>query len=98
MADETTTTSTTEDATTPSTTENVTTSSTTVTSAASQPPVAEKQGEVVIDKGAQAEVLGGTDLQPQEDQLAEARQQALDNHAANQAEQLQSETVTTTNA
>jgi hypothetical protein len=66
---------------------------TTVTNEAGVAPVAEKQGEVAIDKDAKADVLGGgpadpeADQQAQTDNIAQAKADGLRNHAAHVAEQ-----------
>jgi len=59
-----------------------TTDETTVTSQASEMPVVEKQGEVSIDKGADAHVLKE---QSSEERLEDARNEGLANHAREHA-------------
>lgn len=93
MADETTTTSTStsEDKSTTTTSTEATTTSTTVDAANAHQNTAEKQGEVQVDKGARADVLGGANSGPEDDAKAQekniegSKADALANHAAEHA-------------
>jgi hypothetical protein len=94
MADETTTTTssvepttttTTAPTTSTSTSQDTTTSSTTVTAQASVAPVAEKQGELAVDKEANAVTTNDND-QTEETRIAEAQNLALQNHANEHAD------------
>lgn len=64
-----------------------TTENTTVVSSEATIPAVEKQGEVAIDKGASADVVGDTDQKPAVDHIEQAKADALANHAAAEASQ-----------
>lgn len=66
------------------TTQNATTDSSTLTAQASVAPVAEKQGEVVIDKAANSPTTNDNE-QTLEENVADAQSQALLNHAVEHA-------------
>jgi hypothetical protein len=63
------------------------TATTTVVSSEASIPAVEKQGEVAIDKGASADVVGDTDQKPAVDHIEQAKADALANHAASEASQ-----------
>lgn len=94
MADETTTTTestteTTTEAQNPEQTQETatTTENTTVVSSEATIPAVEHQGEQVIDQSARADVVGDTDQKPAVDHIEQAKQDALNNHAAAEASQ-----------
>lgn len=99
MADETTTTT---DSTTETTTElqdhdeqsSQETATTTVVSSEATIPAVEKQGEVAIDKGATADVVGDTNQTEPVDHIEQAKRDGLANHAASEASQPQTTTQT----
>jgi hypothetical protein len=64
-----------------------TTENTTVVSSEASIPAVEKQGEVAIDKGASADVVGDTDQKPAVDHIEQAKADALANHAASENSQ-----------
>lgn len=74
---ETTTTTTEDPNTTTTTTEDQKTTTTTTV---------EKQGEVVVDKGAEARTLGEQEADAHSQRLEDARNEALQNHAAEHAD------------
>lgn len=78
----TTTTSTTEVPSTTTTTEAPSTTTTTTEVETTTTTTVEKQGEVAVDKGADAEVLQDADL---EQNIEDAKQEGLRNHAAEHA-------------
>jgi hypothetical protein len=63
------------------------TATTTVVSSEASIPAVEKQGEVAIDKGASADVVGDTDQKPAVDHIEQAKADALANHAASENSQ-----------
>lgn len=64
-----------------------TTENTTVVSSEASIPAVEKQGEVAIDKGASADVVGDTDQVAPVDHIEQAKRDGLANHAAAEASQ-----------